>query len=68
METRPYDPYCNRHPDEIPEYIERSTYSHPDEYVRLNEGTYNRENGHFACTECYIRLGCPSSSYGWKAP
>lgn len=33
-----------------------------------NEGTMNWENGHFACTECYIKMGMPSSRLGWKAP
>lgn len=39
-----------------------------DEWIRWNEGTYNPENGHFACTLCYIRIGQPSSPRGWTAP
>ena len=32
----------------------------PDAYVRAEEGTYNRENGHFLCTDCYVRASMPS--------
>ena len=32
------------------------------------EGTLNRENGHFLCNMCYIKAGMPSSPYGWKCP
>ena len=38
------------------------------QWIWDNEGTINRENGHFACTDCYIRIGQPSSSRGWVAP
>jgi hypothetical protein len=37
-------------------------------FVINEEGTYNRENGHFLCTECYIKAGMPSSPVGWKCP
>ena len=37
-------------------------------YVVSEEGTYNMANGHFACTECYIALGMPTTKEGWKAP
>ena len=37
-------------------------------YVRRGEGTYNRDNGHFLCTPCYIKAGMPSSPRGWRAP
>lgn len=33
-----------------------------------NEGTLNSENGHFLCTEDYIRNGSPSNSRGWVCP
>lgn len=39
-----------------------------DEWAWYNEGTTNWENGHYLCTECYIKAGMPSSRYGWKAP
>lgn len=38
------------------------------EYIKREEGTYNPENGHFLCTPCYVKAGCPSSPRGWKAP
>jgi len=65
----PFDPYCNRTPSEISEYWDKAHDSGLtiNDYVRQNEGTYNPVNGHFACTECYIKLGMPSSRSGWKA-
>ena len=39
-----------------------------EEYVRSEEGTYNKTNGHFLCTWCYIAAGVPSSPKGWVAP
>lgn len=39
-----------------------------NEIVFLEEGTYNKKNGHFVCTECYIEMGMPSSPTGWIAP
>lgn len=61
---------CNRTPPEISEYVEYAAYEEmtPDEFVIELEGTYNSGNGHFLCTECYIKAGMPSSSHGWKAP
>jgi len=64
---------CNRRPEEIEEYIEagQNFEMTPDDYVRQEEGTYNRENGHFLCTVCYVDAGCPtsgSSTYSWIAP
>jgi hypothetical protein len=40
----------------------------PDDFVREEEGTFNRSNGHFLCTDCYIAAGMPSSPEGWVAP
>ena len=60
---------CGRSPLEIPEYVQNPDDDpDPIHYVRQNEGTYNRNNGHFACTECYIKLGMPSRPWGWVAP
>lgn len=61
---------CNKRPDEIEEYVEAVEGSHltPADYVRIEEGTYNRANGHFLCTPCYIDAGMPSSPTGWVAP
>ena len=35
-------------------------------FVWHNEGTLNRENGLFACTDCYIGMGMPSARGGWR--
>jgi hypothetical protein len=61
---------CQRHPSEINEYREaaREEMCSPDQYVVTEEGTYNRTNGHFLCTACYIEAGEPSSPNGWVAP
>ncbi len=61
---------CKKHPDELEEYIEsaKENETTPDEFVRTEEGTYNPDNGHFVCTDCYIKIGMPSSSFGWVAP
>lgn len=69
-EPQPFDPYCNRKPNEIEECIAHAEAEGltPDEYVRKEEGTYNRANGHFACDDCYIKLGMPTREHGWKAP
>jgi predicted alternative tryptophan synthase beta-subunit len=40
----------------------------PERYVACEEGTFNCNNGHFACTTCYVKMGMPSSPRGWVAP
>ncbi len=37
-------------------------------FVKTEEGTYNKENGHFLCMRCYVNEGMPSSPEGWKCP
>lgn len=61
--------YCARRPHEIGEYVDLAADEGvtPDEFVRREEGTYNAEAGTFACTECYVDLGCPSKASGWRA-
>ena len=61
---------CNKTPSQIDEFIEiaKEEGITPDDYVRNEEGTYNRTNGHFLCTDCYIKAGMPSSPRGWVAP
>jgi hypothetical protein len=44
------------------------TESDATDYVIFEEGTYNPDNGHFLCDECYIKAGMPSAPEGWKAP
>lgn len=67
---RPYDPICKRYPDEISEYVRMAEeYEiHPDEFVISEEGTYNLTNGHFLCTDCWIKAGEPSTTSGWACP
>ena len=62
---------CKKAPHEISEYIdmaESEGYASPAEFVWALEGTLNRENGHFLCTECYIAAGMPSGRAGWMCP
>ncbi len=62
---------CGKTPDELDEYIRAAKLEEttPTEFVRREEGTFNRTNGHFACTDCYIRFGMPTRpGGGWKAP
>lgn len=60
---------CNKHPDDLSEYSPEITGTDltPVEYVRQEEGTFNRLNGHFLCTICYIAAGTPASPRGWIA-
>lgn len=65
------DPRCGRKPSELDEYVDAAKeegYISAAAYVMDNEGTLNRENGHFLCTTCYIKAGMPSSPQGWKCP
>jgi len=61
---------CGKKPEEITEYIEAAVANDTtvEDYVKTEEGTYNKENGHFCCTDCYIKIGMPSSDFGWIAP
>lgn len=68
---RPFDPFCNRYADQIPSvvYEARLVDLSPEQWVFQEEGTFNIHNLHFACDECYIKLGTPSApGPGWKAP
>lgn len=61
---------CNKPPAELDEYsgVAEIEDMSPDDYVWEEEGTLNRENGHFLCTDCYVRAGMPSTPRGWVAP
>lgn len=64
---------CKKHPSQIEEYIQAASgepeyYKSAADYCWREEGTMNRENGHFLCTSCYIKAGCPSSPRRWRAP
>lgn len=43
-------------------------YNDDDDYIWNEEGTLNRQNGHFLCDMCYINAGQPSGPSGWIAP
>lgn len=61
---------CGKKPEELEEYqpdFTGSTMS-PDNYVWNEEGTLNRDNGHFLCTTCYLRAVASSTPRGWVAP
>jgi hypothetical protein len=74
---------CGKAPEELSEYVMEAEMltneltdpqleidgpMTPTKFVQQEEGTYNTENGHFACTACYIAMGQPSSPIGWVAP
>lgn len=61
---------CGKRPNELQEYISAAGEYNmtPDAYVMEQEGTFNPTNGHFVCTPCYVAIGCPTRSGGWKAP
>ncbi|NBJ71020.1 hypothetical protein [Clostridium sp. 1xD42-85] len=57
-------PFCKRAPRDIPEYIEQANFNEmsPNDYVRMDEGTYHAETDLFCCTDCYIKIGSPLNS------
>lgn len=62
---------CGKPASSFPEYCDRTCGSPEgcaDQYVRREEGTYNPETNRFACDACYIAIGMPTSSEGWRAP
>jgi hypothetical protein len=52
---------CNKHPQSIDEYRRYAEEEGltPARFVLANEGTLNKENGHFWCTNCYVAVGQP---------
>lgn len=54
---------CGKKPHELPEYVSAAEESgtSPILYVMQEEGTYNRSNGHFLCTPCYVNAGMPTA-------
>lgn len=66
---------CGKEPADIDEYSTKAVREYsgdnemtPDQYVWEEEGTLNRENGHFLCTNCYVKAGMPSTPRGWVTP
>jgi hypothetical protein len=69
----PYCFRCGKKASELEEYSPAMTDSSlsPADFVRYEEGTFNPETNRFACTECYIAIGTPSTPIGeggWLAP
>jgi hypothetical protein len=54
MKPEPLCVGCNKKASELEEYVEIAKVEGmtPADYVREEEGTYNRLNGHFLCTPC----------------
>jgi len=55
---------CGKAAADIQEYVDMTApeyggFESADQAVRYNEGTWNRKNNHFWCTECYIKAGMP---------
>lgn len=64
---------CKKLPSQIHEYAKGvfwggESYKSPADYVIREEGTYNPNTHTFACSDCYIAIGMPSSDGGWVAP
>lgn len=60
---------CHKAASEIPDVVQWAEIEEmtPADYAR-EDGTYNRSTNRFACTDCYIAIGMPSSPNGWVAP
>ena len=62
---------CRKAPAELKEYVEATAdYNEgkaipisADQYVRLEEGTFNPDNELFACTLCYIKNAMPAQPF-----
>jgi hypothetical protein len=68
---------CKKTPLELPEFWDLCREGPEDpqptaqqilDAAWSEEGTMNRENGHFLCNMCYIKAGMPTSPTGWKCP
>lgn len=56
---------CGKSPKDILEYkmaAEEEGYETAEGYVWGNEGTLNKKTGLFYCTDCYIKVGCPTGT------
>lgn len=61
---------CDRTPEEIEDIVVLAKMDGmgASMWVRHEEGTYNPVNGHFACDDCYIRMGMPAGADGQGGP
>ncbi len=65
--AKPWCIGCRRVASAIPEVVAQAEADDmtPEDTAR-DYGSYNVFNAHFACMECYVRMGAPGG--GWKAP
>ena len=70
VSPNPFCPGCRlfavQHPEMLA-MVSAGEATSPEAAAR-EDGTYNPENGHFLCMECYIGAGMPSSPDGWTCP
>jgi hypothetical protein len=69
----PFDPMCGRYAcdmEELDAYVDPGFHRDREDYIKQEEGTYNKSNGHFLCDSCYIRAGMPVGDNGsrWVCP
>ena len=57
----PHCAICKKTPDAISIYVQYAEENgmSPDDYVLLNEGTFNYRNNLFYCDQCYVLIGMP---------
>lgn len=62
-------PYCKRKPNEIDEYklLAKEHEMTAEDYVRMDEGTYDSKTNLYCCTSCYIHLGMPTRQQLFEA-
>ena len=55
-------PFCNRQPNQIPEYQEHSKQFEmsAEQYVMMEDATFDENTDMFCCRDCYFGMGCPS--------
>lgn len=73
FDSMPHCAYCGKRADQIDEYIYAANGSQLTvlQYVIEEEGTLNPRTNHFACTDCYIKIGMPANRYpepNWTVP
>ena len=62
---RPDNPQCSvckKEAHEIPVYVAYAEMEGmtPEDFIYMNEGTFNYRNNLFYCNKCYIKIGMPS--------
>jgi hypothetical protein len=59
---------CKKRPDQIDDIRESASANRmtPLDYVKVLEPTFNKGNGHFMCTDCYMDAAITDPA--WRAP